>query len=154
MLKAEEMRILEQIEALIAQAGPDSYIAMSFEDVPEMCRQNIENDTGNSMREYRIAWDLEREKLLRENYALRDSMEQIGKNYKAELAEREQKIADLNHDYNIEEKHNAELVEALKDMTAQYMKAQDTIAEWQERGGNMRLEIMELKAKLYDYMTK
>ena len=139
MLKAEEMRILEQIESLIAQAGPDSYIAMSFEDVPEMCRQNIENDTGNSMREYRKAWDLEREKLLQENYTLRDS-----------IAEREQKIFDLNHDYGIEEKHNAELIKALKDMNAEYVKAQDALAEWQERGGNMRLEIMELKSEIYD----
>lgn len=139
MLKAEELKILEQIEALIAQAGPDSYIGMSFEDVPEMCRQNIENDTGNSMREYRKAWDLEREKLLRENYALRDS-----------IAEREQKILDLNHDYNIEEKHNAELIKSLKDMNAEYVKAQDALAEWQERGGNMRLEIMELKSEIYD----
>ena len=139
MLKSEELGLLAEIEKLIASAGADSYIAMSFEGIVDMCRQNIADDAGNSLREYRNAWDLEREKLLRENHALRDS-----------IAEREQKISDLNHDYSIEEKHNAELVEALKDMNAEYVKAQYSIVDLKERGGNYRLEIMELKAEIYD----
>ena len=47
MLKAEELKILEQIEKLIDHAGADSYIAMTFAGVPEICRRNIENDFGD-----------------------------------------------------------------------------------------------------------
>ena len=47
MLKAEELKILEAIEGLILEAGPDSYIRMTFAGVPEICRRNIENDFGD-----------------------------------------------------------------------------------------------------------
>lgn len=47
MTKAEELKILEQIEKLIDHAGADSYIRMTFAGVPEICRRNIEDDFGN-----------------------------------------------------------------------------------------------------------
>ena len=47
MTKAEELKILEQIEGLIESAGADSYIRMTFAGVPEICRRNIENDFGD-----------------------------------------------------------------------------------------------------------
>lgn len=47
MLKAEELKILEQIENLIDHAGADSYIRMTFAGVPEICRRNIEDDFGD-----------------------------------------------------------------------------------------------------------
>ena len=47
MTKAEELKILEVIEGLILEAGPDSYIRMTFAGVPEICRRNIEDDFGN-----------------------------------------------------------------------------------------------------------
>ena len=48
MTKAEELKLLEQIDALIASAGKDSYIAMTFAGVPELCKRNIELDFGDS----------------------------------------------------------------------------------------------------------
>lgn len=48
MLKAEELKILEQIEKLIDHAGADSYIAMTFAGVCDVCKRNIEDDFGNS----------------------------------------------------------------------------------------------------------
>ena len=47
MTKAEELKILEAIEGLILEAGPDSYIQMTFAGTPEICRRNIEDDFGN-----------------------------------------------------------------------------------------------------------
>lgn len=47
MMKAEELKILEQIEKLIDHAGADSYISMTFAGVPEICRRNIEDDFGD-----------------------------------------------------------------------------------------------------------
>ena len=48
MTKAEELKILEQIEGLIAKAGADSYIALTFKGVGEVCRNNIRDDFGDS----------------------------------------------------------------------------------------------------------
>ena len=47
--KQEERQILAQIEALIASAGDDSYIAIAFSGCCKIARENIENDFGNSL---------------------------------------------------------------------------------------------------------
>ena len=47
MTKEQELKLLEQIDALIESAGADSYIRMTFAGVPEVCRRNIEDDFGN-----------------------------------------------------------------------------------------------------------
>ena len=64
MLKAEELKILEQIEKLIDSAGADSYIRMTFAGIVEVCKHNIEDDFGDSPVEdcanMRVALDAER----------------------------------------------------------------------------------------------
>lgn len=47
MTKAEELKVLDQIEALIKSAGEDSYIGPTFAGIVEICRSNIENDFGD-----------------------------------------------------------------------------------------------------------
>lgn len=47
MTKAEEMKILVKIAGLIAEAGKDSYIHMTFDGICDICKQNIENDFGD-----------------------------------------------------------------------------------------------------------
>lgn len=47
MTKAEELKILDKIEALIKSAGADSYIGPTFAGIVEICRSNIENDFGD-----------------------------------------------------------------------------------------------------------
>ena len=47
MTKAEELKVLDKIEALIKSAGADSYIGPTFSGIVEICRSNIENDFGD-----------------------------------------------------------------------------------------------------------
>ena len=47
MTKAEEMKILVKIAGLIAEAGKDSYIHMTFDGILDVCKRNIENDFGD-----------------------------------------------------------------------------------------------------------
>ena len=47
MTKAEELKLLDKIAGLIAESGKDSYIAMTFAGVCDVCRRNIENDFGD-----------------------------------------------------------------------------------------------------------
>lgn len=48
MTKAEELKVLEKIDALIKSTGDDSYISMTFKGVVEIARSNIENDFGDA----------------------------------------------------------------------------------------------------------
>ena len=48
MTKSEELKILEKIEKLIQSAGDDSYIAMTFAGIVDICRSNITNDFGDA----------------------------------------------------------------------------------------------------------
>lgn len=48
MTKAEELKVLDKIEALIKSAGEDSYIALTFSGIVELANYNIENDFGDS----------------------------------------------------------------------------------------------------------
>lgn len=47
MTKAEELKVLDKIEALIKSAGADSYIGPTFAGIVDICRSNIENDFGD-----------------------------------------------------------------------------------------------------------
>lgn len=64
MTKAEELKLLAQIDALIKSADPCDYIPMTFAGIVEVCRRNIEDDFGDSPVEdcanMRVALDAER----------------------------------------------------------------------------------------------
>lgn len=64
MLKAEELKLLDQIDELIKSADVGDYIPMTFAGVVEVCKRNIENDFGDSPVEdcanMRVALDAER----------------------------------------------------------------------------------------------
>lgn len=47
MTKTEELKVLEQINELIASTGQDSYISMTFAGIVDVCRNNIVNDFGD-----------------------------------------------------------------------------------------------------------
>ena len=63
MTKAEELKLLEQIDALIKSADAGDYIPTTFSGIVEVCRRNIENDFGvipvQDMEEYLEARDAE-----------------------------------------------------------------------------------------------
>lgn len=65
MTKAEELIIVAKIEDLIAEAGADSYIRMTFAGICDICRRNIENDFGDQpVRDLdllRLDYDAERQ---------------------------------------------------------------------------------------------
>lgn len=47
MTKEQELKLLDQIEELIEDAGKDSYIGITFDGIIGVCRMNIENDFGD-----------------------------------------------------------------------------------------------------------
>ena len=65
MTKAEELKLLEQIDALIKSADAGDYIPMTFAGIVEVCRRNIEDDFGDQpVRDLdllRLDYDAERQ---------------------------------------------------------------------------------------------
>lgn len=48
MTKAEELKLLEQIDALIKSADAGDYIPMTFAGIVDVCKRNITDDFGDS----------------------------------------------------------------------------------------------------------
>ena len=63
MTKLEELKLLDQIDALIKSADAGDYIPTTFAGIVEVCRRNIEDDSGiipvQDMEEYLEARDAE-----------------------------------------------------------------------------------------------
>ena len=51
--KDQEREALQQIKALVADLGPNSYIATAFRGVFDIAEENIENDFSGNPEEYK-----------------------------------------------------------------------------------------------------
>lgn len=143
MLKQEELKVLEQIEKLIAHAGEDSYIWRTFSGVVEICRRNIEDDFWispvaelDAERERSLKKDSEHAEMLRklehENNVLAEKLKTAESNladYKGICQHQSEKISDLN--------------EGLEAMA-------DSVDGLQEIVDKQESEIVRLKAEIYD----
>ena len=158
MTKVEELTLLERIEELIADAGVDSYIGMTFAGVPEICRRNIENDWGDSP----VA-DLEEErkrhnKAEAEQFFKIQGLELQAENARAyhELAEQamsdmDDQITDWKNKFSDAISRGEEQMTMLRDeMNDQLKEAGELYAELEKECGEKDTEIMRLKAEIYD----
>lgn len=132
--KDQERKALETIRKIVENmGGEDSYIGTAFKGCFEIAEQNIDNDFADSMAD-RAELALKRAK----EYADKaDDMKAEADSAKAHLKEVEERHAQesANLNRNLEKEKEAFLDEA----GAQLAAAQR--------------EIIELKARLYDYMT-
>lgn len=145
--KQQERDALAKIRQIVDTLGPESYLATAFEGCFDLAAENIENDWGCSMadrvrRAEKRAAELE--------YKLTESV----KDYEAAHAAA----------HAVAEEKDAEIAK----LKAQLTKMQET-ARWngqrcdeeataageaQRRAEAAEAEVIRLKAKLYDYMTK
>lgn len=148
--KAEERKALEQIRKIVEGLGEGSYISIAMEGMFEDAEENINNDFGVSMKD---RWqtaeqacdlrraevrglEIENEKLKKDiegwkrqndsNYTLAQENEEDCKHWMRKCEEGKKAFEELNH-------QNSEMLNQIADM---------------------EVEIMKLKAKLYDLMTK
>lgn len=159
--KQQERDALEKIRKIVEQLGPDSYVGTAFQGCFEIAAENIENDFACSMADkvQRAEADVVR---LREANTLaatrikelEDKLTESEKDYQAahETAHiiAEQKDAEIA-------KLKARIQELLEDSKrgCEYLGEQATRAgEAQRRAEAAEAEVIHLKAKLYDFMTK
>lgn len=141
--KQQELEALKKIREIVAELGPDSYIATAFEGCFEIARSNIENDFADSMK---ARWQDADRKLNEASGTIEDLRAKLAeseKDYEAAHATAQQ----------IAEEKDAEIA-SIKNELINASKMAAYIKEYQRRIEKAEGEIIFLKAKLYDYLIK
>lgn len=141
--KDQERKALEQIRKIVASLGEDSYIGTAFEGCFEIAAENIENDFACSMKQRKEAAE-----------AAEDSLREKLTAAKKELADGDSKlrVAEMNLE-EATQKNNS--LRNRAELAEQHMKLEAERANrLADKNKLLAQTIIELKAKLYDYMTK
>lgn len=134
--KEQEIKALNKIKALVAELGEDSYIATAFEGCFEVAEDNIENDFACSMKQRAESAAKEREE-----------WHQKAMSFEIKWKEDEQKVSDLYDELrNLQEKHEDE-------NTGKVIELYNQTADLQKQLNEKDLEIIKLKARLFDMMN-
>lgn len=145
--KQQEREALDKIRKLVEQLGPDSYLAATFEGCFDLAAENINNDWACSMadrarRAEKRAAELE-DKLaesVKDYEAAHAAAHAVAEEKDAEIAKLKARIQELLED----SKRGCESIGELATHAG----------EAQRRAEAAEAEVIQLKAKLYDYMTR
>lgn len=145
--KEQERKALAQIKKILAGLNDgDSYVVQAFDGCVEDAEQNIENDFWNSYRsryEYRNA---ECERYEKEVADLKKEIKGLEAEKKLNEEASDLAVRNLMNDRF---KANNELEEE----KSHRQEAENKAAELQRKMEEQELEIIKLKAKLYDMMV-
>ena len=140
MTKAQEREALKQIAAIIESTGKDSYLSMTFAGILEQAEENISNDAGCNYKEaYESALDRVR--------ALQAEINENNKSNDRNREDLENKLALTKSNYEIASQNYERINE-------EYLKTRRELEARTEEATKAAAEIITLKAKLYDLMTK
>lgn len=141
--KDEERKALEQIKAIIAGLGEDSYVGAAFTGCFELAEQNIENDFLITI-ESKIEVAEEKAKRAQEELcALRK-----------ELDVKQKRAADWEKAaYEIKEKWRTTKYE-LSELNDRFVKLENEYGALEKLNGTKDYELLLLKARLFDLMEK
>lgn len=148
--KDQEREALNQIKEIVAGLGEGSYVAAAFEGCFEIAEDNIGNDFARSMKQIADSAREDLETVYKENRKLERKVQDQAKvlnefNEERERLNKENKAANERINDLIEEQ-NYILSESAENARKYNMAEEDNKA--------LRAEIIQLKAKLYDYIIK
>lgn len=142
--KEQELKALEEIAAIIRKVGgANSYIGMTFDGCIDLASYNIENDFAISYKQKAESAEKEIEKLKTEN----KSKDERIKADEIRYHELDEKLIRKNNEIEILESRAQDFHKKLEEEIAKNQATNEQI----KTANN---EIIELKAKLYDLMTK
>lgn len=134
--KEQERAALEKIRKIVdGVGGHDSYIGKAFEGCFAIAEENIDNDFWNSFHD---------------KCAIEHSK---ATSLKVDLDRQRRQTEVSEESLNKTKKENEELRKALKESANKTTEMWNRSREWEDRAEALELEIMKLKAKLYDMMT-
>lgn len=145
--KQQEREALDKIRKIVEQLGPDSYLATTFEGCFDLAAENINNDWACSMadrtrRAEKRAEEAEEKRIEAEKdyEAAHAAARAVAEEKDAEIAKLKARIQELLED-------SKRGCESIGEMASR-------AGEAQRRAEAAEAEVIRLKAKLYDYMTR
>ena len=141
--KAQERKALEQIRKIVEGLGENSYIGTAFDGCFEIAEENIENDFGLSMK----GRCEEAENKIKQYKAVRDELAEDNKNLIEKLNSKDSALNSLQEDCNYWREHCKEVQNNYYNEEARCEALENRIKEQEQ-------QVLELKAKLYDFMIK
>ena len=148
--KAQERKALEQIRNIIASLGENSYIGTALEGCLEIAQENIDNDFACSMKQRKEAAEFAEDQL-RDKVATLQAQCEAHKKAR-ELAEQATRD-EANRANALDAKLQAmkELADNQEQLKVEALAKVENLKDALEAKDE---EIIHLKAKLYDMMTK
>lgn len=155
--KDEERNLLRQIKKRIEAAGEGSYIAIAFEGCVKDAEDNIENDFGNSW--YIRAQNAEKKAEQAEAKAAKAEADAAFEKERADAAEETLVETQKECHASLAKIEKLENEKKLLNLHVEYwygetMQADKEAAEARKEAEALRQQVAELKARLYDLMTK
>lgn len=145
--KEQERQALAEIKAILLRLEPDGYVRTAFEGCFEIAEDNITNDFGCSMKQRaesaeervkQLTW--ENERIAKISEELRRDLDGTAKSLDLVSQERDKIRINMAADY--------------KRVDELYQNSLDENRELKQQLTDKDAEIMRLKAKLYDYITR
>ena len=141
--KEEERAALAKIKKIIEGLGEGSYIDWAFDGIIDLAERNIENDSAESMKEALEA----------ERHGHQAEIERSAELDK-KIEELEKKVEYLDRQYGIKDRRVADLLAEQDDWSDLVTQVNNEKAGLREELKATKQENLELKAKLYDMITK
>jgi hypothetical protein len=152
--KRQEREALQKIREIVEALGEDSYIGTAFEGVFETAEDNIENDFACSLAQQVRSFKDMSAKLTALNKEHTATIEKLRKE-NVLLAGRLHDYMDAYEQQATELREEREAIEKRKDeLFSGNLRLNNQISDMEEEAAQKDLEIMKLKARLYDLMTK
>lgn len=141
--KEQERKALEQIRKIVDSLGEYSYVKTAFDGCFEIAEDNIENDFAFSMKNRYECLNTEHERTVN-----------VCQEQEERIKELEKRIKELEN-INEREAKNAEYWRNEHGKVADSaVKNWNELREEQNKTEKLEQEIVKLKAKLYDFITK
>lgn len=141
--KDDERKALEKIRKIIDDLGADSYVAAAFDGCFEMAEQNIENDWACSLKSEVESLQLQNEELHRE----------IGK-LQHDVTSTKALYDYSSNTVEVKNAHIKELEDRIQSLMGEVVEADDERIRFKTELEDANDEIICLKAKLYDLISK
>lgn len=151
--KQQEREALDKIRKLVEQLGPDSYLATAFEGCFDLAAENIDNDWACSMAD--------RARRAEKRAAeLEDKLTESVKDYEAAhaaahevAAQKDREIAQLKGRLSEKSRAEAACASCQNSLLKKAAEAERIAGEAERRAEAAEAEVIQLKAKLYDFMV-
>lgn len=141
--KEQERKALARIRKIVAELGEDSYIGMAFTGAWKIAEENIEFDFGGSVKWYIDQYN-----------ELTDEIRKAAEESEKMNRELSLNLEEVKSDAKMWRESSMQKGEDYSKMCKTYNALQDEANKIQDRNEALELEVMKLKAKLYDLMTK